>query len=354
MAGMVIVNNPGTWDAVYAPLRHADWHGWTPTDLIFPWFLCIMGASMALAGPGRDRWPAVWGRAATLAGLGLFMAGFPFFNPERWRIPGVLMRIAWCYLAAAAVWRGVRVADPGATLRRLALLVAAICIGYWALLTFVAPPGGSAGDLSPAGNLGAWLDRALLGGHLWQPDWDPEGVLSTVPAVASTLLGLMAGVVIAAARPHSAARSLVGAGAVLVAAGLTWHLRFPINKSLWTSSYVLFTAGTAAVVLAAVHHALDDGRAAGWMERATEPLVALGRNAILLFVASGLVAKTLIVTTVSDGRGADVPLQGWIYGALFAPLAAPKVASLLYAAACLALLYALLAALHRRRWYWSV
>jgi predicted acyltransferase len=354
MAGMVIVNNPGDWNAVYAPLLHAEWHGWTPTDLIFPWFLAIMGVSMALAGPARAPWSAVLRRSATIVGLGLFMSGYPAFNPARWRIPGVLFRIGLCYLMANVVWRSLAArAGDDAARRRLLAVSAALLLGYWALLTLVAPPGGTAGDLTPAGNLGAWLDRTLLGGHLWQPDWDPEGLLSTLPAVATTLLGLVGGLWVTSRRPASAAPALAYGGVALVIAGLLWDRVFPINKSLWTSSYVLFTAGTAAIVLAALHHGLDDGRTSPVRDRVSEPLVALGRNAILLFVLSGLIVKTLLAYPMPAGS-VSASLPAWIFQRWFAPLAAPRTASLLYATAFLALLYALLAWLHRRRWYWSV
>ena len=354
MAGMVIVNNPGDWGTVYAPLLHAEWHDWTPTDLVFPWFLFIMGTAMALAGPARAPWPAVLRRAATIAGLGLFMAGFPYFNPARWRIPGVLMRIALSYLGAAVLWRLLtRPGDATVSMRRLAAAVVVILGGYWALLTLVTPPGGVAGELTPAGNLGAWLDRRLLGGHLYRPDWDPEGLLGTVPAIASTLLGVIAGLWMQARRPHSAALSLVVAGLVLTAAGLGWGVVFPINKSLWTSSYVLFTAGAAAIVLGALHGWLDAGRASPAAARLAEPFVALGRNALLLFVLSGLAGRLMIVVTVSDGAGGRTSLQQLIYRTVFVPLAPPKTASLLFALTVLALLYALLAWLHRRRWYWT-
>ncbi len=354
MAGMVIVNNPGDWNTVYPPLLHAEWHGWTPTDLIFPWFLAIMGVSMALAGPERAPWPAVLRRSATIVGLGLFMSGYPAFNPARWRIPGVLVRIGLCYLCASAVWRSLaRRGQDVASIWRLLAAVAAILLGYWALMTLVPPPGGMAGDLTPAGNLGAWLDRTLLGGHLWKPDWDPEGLLSSLPAVATTLLGIAGGLWIRSRRPMSAGPALVAGGVVLVVGGLLWGRVFPINKALWTSSYVLFTAGAAALVLAVLHRGLDDGRSSVVKDRVTEPLVALGRNAMLLFVLSGLLVKTMLVVPMS---GADGPtsLPAWIFQHVFAPLAAPRTASLLYAATFLALLYALLAWLHRRRWYWSV
>ncbi|MEZ5293963.1 MAG: heparan-alpha-glucosaminide N-acetyltransferase domain-containing protein [Vicinamibacterales bacterium] len=354
MAAMVIVNNPGDWDTVYWPLLHAEWNGWTPTDLVFPFFLFIVGVAMAQSDPARHRPGAVLRRGAALIGAGLLLAGFPFFTPARWRLPGVLQRIGLCYMAAAVVWRAIE--HPGdrlATLRR-ALVAAAVCLlAYWALLALVPPPGGTAGDLSAEGNLGAWVDRAVFGTHLWRARWDPEGLLSSLPAVGTTLLGLAAGLWIAHGRPVCRAPGLIWTGAAAAVVGGTWGQVLPINKSLWTSSYALFTAGLAAVVLGLLHRRLDDGRSSPALDAASEPFVALGRNALLLFVVSGLVAKSLILWKV-DSAGAPISLQRWLYVTAFQPLAAPKVASLLFAAANLAGLYALLAWLHRRRWYWSV
>ncbi len=354
MAGMVIVNNPGDWAAVYAPLLHAEWHGWTPTDLIFPFFVFIMGVAMAQGEPGGVSAGVVWRRGATLIALGLLMSGFPFFDPARWRVPGVLVRLGVCYLAAAFAWRALAV--PGhtlAALRRTAIAAAVCLLAYWALIALVAPPGAVAGDLTADGNLGAWLDRALFGTHLWKTRWDPEGLLSSLPAVGTTLMGVTAGLWIRATRPRSGAPALVVAGAAAVVVGLLWGTVFPINKALWTSSYALFTGGAAALALGALHLRLDDGRASSLVLRVTEPLVAMGRNALLLFVLSGLVAKSLILLRVGAGAEA-VSAQQWIYSGAFAPLAAPKIASLLFALANLAALYVLLAWLHRRRWYWSV
>lgn len=355
MAGMVIVNNPGDWATVYAPLLHAGWHGWTPTDLIFPAFLFIVGVSMAQAAPSRQTPWAILRRGAVLVALGLFLSGFPSFNPARWRIPGVLQRIGLCYVVTALLWRALAVrGDVGATIRRLVAATAACLVGYWALIMLVAPPGGVAGDLSADGNLGAWLDRALFGTHLWKTTWDPEGLLSSLPAVGTTLMGGVAGLWIARARPLCAAPVLLYAGCAAVVVGLVWDVVFPINKSLWTSSYALFSGGVATLALALLHRRLDDGRSTPGLDRVSEPFVALGRNALLLFVLSGLVAKSLLLLKVAAPDGSSTSLQHWLYVTAFAPLAAPKLASLCYAVANLAALYALLAWLHRRRWYWSV
>jgi predicted acyltransferase len=347
MAAMVIVNNPGDWSAVYWPLLHAEWHGWTPTDLIFPFFLFIVGAAIPLGS--RRGWPAVLRRAAVIVGVGWLLAAFPLFRLGTLRIPGVLPRIGLCYLAAEAIVRAAG-PDPARIRRAVGPVIAALLVGYWLLLTQVAPPGGVAGDLSAEGNLGAWLDRRLLAGHLWRPAWDPEGLLSTLPAIATTLLGVLAGLVLRATySPRRIVRTLAAWGLAGVVAGLAWHLVFPINKSLWTSSYVLFTGGVAAAFLAAGYAAVDaapSDRSRRW----SEPVVALGRNALLLFVVSALLAKTLIYVTWPDPAQ---PLGGWIYSTVFAPILPPKLSSLAFALTHLALLWAMCWALHRRRWYWT-
>lgn len=349
VAAMVIVNNPGDWSAVYWPLLHAEWHGWTPTDLIFPFFLFIVGVSLALSARAVSALTIVK-RGATIWALGLFLAGFPFFNLATIRVPGVLARIAWCYVAAALLARAV----AGRRDRDRWVLSAALCLlaVYWLLLAMMPFPGGTPGDLTPAGNVGAWLDRAVFGRHLWRGGaFDPEGLLSTVPAIGTTLFGVLAGWVIKEATSQRAVvRGLLGWGFVGVVAGLVVAGWLPINKSLWTSSYALFTAGLAAASLAVCYWQLD-ARSSEATRRITEPFVALGRNAILLFVLSGLIAKTLIYVKWPDPAAS---LGSWIYVTAFQPFAPPQVASLLFAIANLLVLYALMAWLHRKKLYATV
>lgn len=367
MAAMVTVNNPGDWNNVYPPLLHAPWHGWTPTDLVFPFFLFIVGVAITLSPKSSGTTAGVLRRGLVIFGLGLFLTGFPFFTLATWRIPGVLQRIAVCYVAAVAIMRltaprdrsfGSQAASlaqsTAAHMRTLAGIIAAIVVGYAALMLWTAVPGGQAGDLTAEGNLGAWLDRALMGGHLWQPRWDPEGLLSTLPAIATTLMGVIAGqarqIVPTLARWR---RHLVIGGAICLAVGALWHPWFPINKSLWTSSYVLFTGGFAAIVLALCSVWSDGGEdRRSWRLRSSEPFVALGRNAILLFVLSGLAARLMGLVLVDHAAGVSV--KEWMYATLFARLADARNASLLFAVANLVALYALLTWLHRRRLYWKV
>ena len=344
MAGMVIVNNPGDWGNVYAPLLHADWHGWTPTDLIFPFFLFIVGVSITLSRKSAS-WTSIVRRAVIIFALGLFLAGYPRFNVERWRIPGVLQRIAICYLAAAALFRWTST-DRARQPLIVGAVAGGLALAYWIVMTSVPVPGGVAGDLSPEGNLGAWLDRTLLNGHLWRPRWDPEGLLSTIPAISTTLLGTLAGLVLTSERPAERKAGWLAVGGIAgILIGYAWHLTFPINKNLWTSSYAIFTAGAASLLLAACYWVID---VKGW-KRWTTPLVILGVNAITLFVASGLLVKTLNLIRVSGPDGGDISISRWVYLHAFVPFADPKNASLMYALANLVVLFALLAWMYRRR-----
>ncbi len=348
MAAMVVVNHPGDWNHVYPPLLHAAWHGWTPTDLIFPFFVFLLGVSVTLSRTRRRSLTAILQRSAVLYLLGLLLALYPRFDITTVRLMGVLPRLALCYLAAALVYRRLT-GLPQRQRAVAALVIAGACLlGYWALLMLVAPPGGVAGDLSPSGNLGAWLDRTLLGeAHLWRSSrtWDPEGLLSTMPAVGTAMLGVTAGVVLDAPRPSpSRAAVLVAAGALMMALGLLWDAAFPMNKNLWTSSYAAFTGGLAALLLGLAYAACD---VAGH-RRGTHPLVVLGVNALTLFVVSGWLVKTLLLVRVPSPDGTGQTAYAWLYETFFAPWGTPENTSLAFALAMLVMLYVLCAWLYRR------
>ena len=259
-------------------------------------------------------------RAAIIFTLGLVLNGLPSFDWATIRIPGVLQRIAVCYLVAAFLFLTTR-------LRTQALVTAALLLGYWAAMTLVPVPGHGAGDLGPEGNLAAWLDRAVLGPHVLRLTrvYDPEGILSTVPAVATTLLGVLTGQWLTNARARSVTVvGMVLAGAVACLVGVVWGLVFPVNKALWTSSYAMLTAGLALLVFAACYAAIE---LRGW-RRWAAPFVVLGVNALLLFFLSTLVARVLTLIHV-DGA----TLQRTIFDRVFAPWASPIDASLAYAVA---------------------
>ncbi len=215
-------------------------------------------------------------------------------------------------------------------------------------MTQVPNPAGVRGDLTPEGNLGAYLDRAVFGSHLWAESktWDPEGLLSTIPSVATTLLGIVAGLWLgSAATPQRKAVGLVLAGVIGVAIGEAWNVGFPINKKLWTSSFVFFMAGLACLALALCYWIIDVRRWRGW----TKPFVVLGTNAITLYVASGLLADTLSIIRVTGSDGVTTSASHYAYVHYFVPLASPKNASLLFACANLAVVFVLLAWMYRRR-----
>lgn len=347
---MVLVNNPGSWSHVYWPLRHAEWHGFTPTDMVFPFFLFIVGVSIPLAlgmrlelgGPdGRNALVGrVLRRSAAIFALGLLLHALPFFHLATLRIPGVLQRIAVCYLLAALL---VVLTEGVAGWRRQAGVAGALLVGYWVLMTRVPPPGGVAGDLSPAGSLAGYVDRLVLGPHIWQVAkvYDPEGVLSTLPAVATTLLGVLAGHWIRGPRPgrRVAAGLLVG-GLAATGVGWLWGLSFPINKALWTSSYALFMSGLATVALAACYWSIEVRGWRGW----AKPFVVLGVTALPLFFLSSFMARLLVLIRVGPG---GPRLQAWLFDHLFAPWLPPIDASLAYALAYVLLWWGLMWALHR-------
>jgi len=352
IALMILVNDPGDGPSTYAPLKHAAWNGWTPTDLVFPSFVFIVGVAMAFSftyrldrGESRGKLLAhvLW-RGLVLFALGLFINGFPTrFDPAHLRIYGVLQRISICYVLTSVLelWTGWRTQ----------FVVAVACLAaYWAMMRHIAVPGyGVPGRdiplLDPDRNLVAWLDRKLLMGHLYEGVRDPEGLLSTIPALGGCLLGLLTGKWLRSARTGPAkAIGMALTGMILIGLGRVWHLWFPINKKLWTSSFVLFTAGIALVCLALCYWLADVKQfRRGW----TKPILVFGKNAIAAYVFSEVVAASSYAIRLGSPPN-RVSLQDYFYTHLFAPWASPANASLIYALAYVGLCWLVMAGLYRR------
>lgn len=346
VAGMILVNNPGSWSAVYPPLRHAEWHGWTPTDLVFPFFLFIVGVSITFALSKRMADPEqsagivgkIVRRSAIIFIVGVLLARFPYFQGwSTMRIPGVLARIALCYLITALIFLRTRA-------RGQAILATLILLGYWAMLTLVPVPGFGAGDLRRGHDLTSYVDRALMPGHLYKKDYDPEGLLSTLPAVATTLLGVLAGHWLRSGRnPYEIVSGLFVAGAAGIVAGSAWGAVFPINKALWTSSFVLLTAGLALQGLATCYWLIDLKGYRRW----AGPFFVFGANPLSAFVLAGILAKLSGIIKVAGPTGKPVNIHALIMDWLTAPAwMSPMNASLAYAILCVAACWLVIGVLH--------
>jgi len=346
IAAMILVNSPGAGHHGYPLLRHAKWNGWRPADLIFPAFLFIAGVAIPLSfGRQLERAPsrrAIVGKVLTrtriIFGLGLLLNALPYFDWDVLRIPGVLQRIALCYGAAALI-------ALYADIRSQVLIALALLTAYWALLTLVPVPGIGAGVLEPGMDFGAYIDRALMGHHLGHFEWDGEGLLSTLPAIATTLAGVLTGHWLRhAIGPRRQLVGLLFAGTALVIAGEIWSRWLPINKNLWTSSYAVFTAGTALLGFALCFWLIDLRGYRRW----ALPFIVYGTNPILAYGLSSLCTKLLALIHVAGPNGLPVPLQLYIYHRLFVPLAGASGGSLLYAVTYTLLWLAVMAVLYRR------
>jgi predicted acyltransferase len=332
IAGMILVNNPGSWSYVYAPLAHAEWNGWTPTDLIFPFFLFIVGVAITYSIGGKvERGEsqkrlifAIARRSAILFALGLFLNGFPLFPLDKIvgiRIPGVLQRIAVCFFFASLIF--IKTKIRGQVIWAITLLGV-----YWLLMKMVPVPEYGAGVLTPEGSLEGFLDRLLLGNHIYKPTHDPEGILSTLPAIATTLCGILTGHYLQAPRQaQERTNGLLLSGMACLAAGKFMDLWFPINKNLWSSSYVVFTTGAALLCLGVCYWLIDVQGYKRW----AKPFVVFGSNAITVFVASGVVGRLLFLIKWNGADGNPVTLKGYIYDHFFASWAGALNGSLAFA-----------------------
>ncbi|MGB9773600.1 MAG: acyltransferase family protein [Bacteroidota bacterium] len=331
IAGMILVNNPGSWEYVYPALKHAEWNGWTPTDLIFPFFLFIVGVAITYSfanrlakGISRKKlFLQVIRRTLILFALGLFLNGFPYYNLATIRIMGVLQRIALAYFFSSVIYLVFKT-------RAQVIITVLLLLIYWALMKLVPVPGYGAGILAKEGNLAQYIDNLILKGHMWTPTWDPEGFLSTIPAITTTLLGVFTGQFLRSNRePLQKTSTLFLLGNVALVIGVIWDMWFPINKNLWTSSYVIFTGGMALLFLATCYYLIDVKKSTWW----TKPFVIYGTNAITVYVLSGILARILILVKIPQAEGTSVLLKTFIYQNYFASWAGPTNGSLFFALA---------------------
>ena len=378
VAGMLLVNNPGTWSAIYPPLGHAAWHGWTPTDLIFPFFLFIVGITTHLSLSSRrargdsdaDLVKQIVRRGSIIFILGLLMSWFPFYqwgtiegmpDPSFWdrfvyrlerlRILGVLQRIGLVYIFAALL-------TLRTSLRQQVAIVAVLLLGYWAVMTLIPLPGKEAGLAMlavPAETMQAYVDQLILGtNHIWSGSrtYDPEGILSTFPAIGTAMLGVMAGRWIRQQRPLvERIAALASAGCLAMVIGLMWNWVFPINKNIWTSSYVVFTAGMACATLATIMWIIEEHNVRWW----TKPFVIYGVNPIVAFVGSGVLARILYTLWKVPYEGVPTPMEAVIYRSVFEPVFPdPRMASFAMAFATVMFWFGILAILYRRRIFLKV
>jgi predicted acyltransferase len=356
IAAMILVNDPGDGPSSYWPLKHSAWNGWTPTDLVFPFFLFIVGVATAFSfssrlARGESRAHLLkhilW-RGAILFAIGVFLNGFPNrYHVDSLRIYGVLQRIALCYVITALLelWTGWRT--------QLSIAISCL-VGYWLLMRFVPVPGFGVPThdiplLDPDRNLVAWLDRKLMMGHLYEGTRDPEGVISDIPAIASCILGLLTGKwlktvnLLQSVSRKMQALTMAAVGAAAIICAYVINPWFPINKKLWTSSYVLLTTGLALVCLALCYWLADAKR---WRGPVTRFFVVFGRNAIAAYFLSEAVAA--LMERVHFGAAPRWSLEEYIYVHGFAPLASPPNASLLFAVVYVLLCWLAMAALYRK------
>jgi predicted acyltransferase len=373
IGAMMVVNNPGDWNALYPPLAHASWDGYTPTDLVFPFFLFIGGVAMTLSLARRSRDASsmaltlhLMRRGFVILAIGIALNAVPTFQWDSLRLPGVLQRIGLCViLAAPLVVHACTL--PGEVWRRWRplALAAALLMAVYAFVQLAVPVPGAdgvvrTGSLQPGQDVASWLDRRLLDGHLWRQSrtWDPEGLLTTLPAVATLLTGALAGLALAGPWPlrHRIAGLALAGVLCLPVAGLLHTVLMPINKNLWTPSYVLLSTGWALLLFAAFLALLDGGpvqrqRRWRWL---CHPLVVLGMNALFLFVLSSLIGRLIGFVRIPQGAGESLPFKVWAMAGLKTLPVSPELGSLLYALGFLVVMFGIAWVLWRRRWFISV
>lgn len=336
IAGMILVNNPGTWSAIYPPLEHAKWNGCTPTDLIFPFFLFIVGVAIPFAlgkriERGEDHKKIILQiirRSIVLFLLGLIIHTFPFgllgesFSLSEIRIPGVLQRIAVVYLVSAILFLKTNY-------KTQIYLGGILFIVYWLMMTLIPVPGIGYANLDPSTNLAAWLDNTLLKRHLWEATkvWDPEGILSTLPAISTSIMGMITGWWLKSGKDKTTKTVwLFVIGCISLVVGYIWNGWFPINKNLWTSSYVLYTGGLALLFLGICYWFIDVRNSRWWIK----PFQVYGLNAIAVYFLSEIVTRLMYLITISR-NGEGISLSTYLFNNYFLTLFDPINASLIWA-----------------------
>ena len=336
--GMILVNNPGTWGAIYPQLEHAKWHGCTFTDLIFPFFLFIVGVAIsyslskrkAQGGSMKSLYINIFRRTIILFVLGIILAGFPFgllfgheFSWSTIRIPGVLQRIAIVYMISSILFLST-------STKFQYWFTGLILVIYTMLMSFVPVPGVSYANFEAGTNLSAWIDQLILGNHLWSGTklWDPEGILSTIPAIGSAMFGIFTGNLLRSEKdPATKTVWLYVLGSVLMVAGWGWSFWFPLNKNIWTSSYVLWTAGLALNFLAFCYWFIDIKKVTWWIK----PFHVYGMNAITVFFLSGIVGRIMYMVKWNGADGSVVTIKSYLFDTYFLSWLDPINASLAWA-----------------------
>jgi predicted acyltransferase len=358
IAFMIMVNNnggPGSWGF----MNHAQWNGLTPTDLVFPTFVFVVGASIVFAFESRLRrgetrgklaWHTVK-RAVILFLLGIVVNSFPYFELVHMRFYGVLQRIAVCYLVVGLFYLWDR-----RVWTKVAALVLAL-VGYWVLLRWVPVPGGGMPGrdipfMDPSQNLVSWLDRLLLKGHLYLP-WtthdvrDPEGLLSDLPAIGTALIGLLTGLWLRGTKTvETKAAGLAAAAVGCLGCGYLWSIWFPLNKNMWTSSYVLVAAGWSLTLLTVVFWMAE---VRGWRRGWPWPWLVFGSNAIVAYMISELLASTLDTVAVAVSPGQHESLSAFLFAHNFAIIPDPGWAAFAFSVSYTAVCFVPVWVLYRKK-----
>jgi len=347
IAFMIIVNTPGSWQYVYPPLQHAKWHGATPTDMVFPFFLFIVGISSyysmkkygnEVSGSSLFR---IFRRTVTIFAVGLFLTIFPFFFSRDYsslRIMGVLQRIALAYGIGSIICLAVR-------REYLWIVVASLLLLYWGILASF----GGADPYSLESNFASKFDAAILGAnHMYKGfgiPFEPEGLLSTIPAICTVIIGYFIGEMISKnSAEGSTVLKLLLFGVAGIGLGYLWNMVFPINKPLWTSSYVLYTAGFAMVLLALIYLIADVMEFRKW----GTIFLVFGMNALFAFFLAGIWTKLMLNIKIPQG-GEKINLYGWIYQKLCVPVAGNLNGSLMFAGLQVLLIWSVALVLYRKK-----